>query len=156
MTGKQVENPASLHDALIRAQRLLAARERTEKELVSRLEGIGFERDTAQEAVEKLKQSGLQSDNRFADCFIRSKLSSGWGRTLIERELEQRGVDISLVPGWPDDYLEDDEYERAMCVLDRSHIHAKDVRAAAYRKLMSKGFGQDISYRASRDFSTQR
>lgn len=153
MASRTVSDPSSLHDALVRAQRLLAARERSVSELRGRLKTAGFDSDVVEEAVDRLVSSGLLSDARFADCFIRTKLSAGWGRVRIERELEHRGVDCASVPGWPEEYVEMDEYERALDVLDHAHIHSKNIHASAYRRLVSKGFSQDVAYRASREYA---
>ncbi|HAH67189.1 MAG TPA: hypothetical protein DCL68_01495, partial [Gammaproteobacteria bacterium] len=47
--------------------------------------------------LDKLSDEGLQSDERFAEAFTRSRINKGKGPNIILSELLQRGVDELLV-----------------------------------------------------------
>jgi len=71
---------------------LLARREHSATELQQKLQQAGHETDKIHAALEKLQQSGLQNDQRFAEAFIRSRLLRGYGELRIRQELKQKGV----------------------------------------------------------------
>ena len=43
--------------------------------------------------LNKLLDEGLQSDERFAEAFLRSRIDKGKGPNIILSELSQRGID---------------------------------------------------------------
>jgi regulatory protein len=75
----------------------LARREQGRQELLAKLESAGFEPETASAALEQLARDGLQDDRRFAESFVRSRIDQGKGPVRIRLELQQRGLDGSLV-----------------------------------------------------------
>jgi hypothetical protein len=50
----------------------LARREHGQAELIKKLAEKGFDRQVAEQAVNKLAAEGLQSDRRFAESFVQS------------------------------------------------------------------------------------
>lgn len=75
------------------ALRLLKTRERSEKELTSRLKRKGFETDEISSAVERCREYGYVDDSRFARCKARQLLTNGravGGR--LRRELQLSGI----------------------------------------------------------------
>lgn len=85
------------NDAFNAALRLLKTRERSEKELASRLQRKGFEADEVTTAIERCREYGYVDDARFARCKARQLLSSGravGGR--LRRELQIAGVGEDL------------------------------------------------------------
>lgn len=75
-----------------KAMDLLARREHAADELTAKLEKAGFETDTAADAVARLNEEGLQSDARFVESFIQSRISQGKGPQRIRADLRQRRV----------------------------------------------------------------
>lgn len=49
------------------------------------------------EVIDKLRSEGLQSDERFTESFIYSRIDRGNGPLRISQELKQRGVCDSLI-----------------------------------------------------------
>ncbi|MBS1212175.1 MAG: regulatory protein recX, partial [Proteobacteria bacterium] len=53
----------------------------------------GCEESAAREAIEQLRQEGLQSDRRFLEGFVRARVSKGYGEARIRQELQLKGID---------------------------------------------------------------
>lgn len=80
-------------DAFNAAVRLLKTRERSEKELTSRLRRKGFQTDEIAAAMDRCREYGYVDDGRFARCKARQLLTSGravGGR--LRRELQLAGI----------------------------------------------------------------
>lgn len=94
------ENPAVEADIDIIAVRrsamdLLARREHAcfelERKLLRR-----YPRPLIKEVIERLADEGLQSDERFAESYVRQRAGRGYGPARIQRELQERGVEDNL------------------------------------------------------------
>ncbi len=75
-----------------KAMDLLARREHSKHELLEKLQKAGFDENTALDAIEELKDEGLQSDRRFVEAFVQSRVRQGKGPMRIRADLSQRGV----------------------------------------------------------------
>lgn len=73
--------------------RLLTRREHSRDELVRKIQAKGFEVALVQQVVDELSAQGWQSDDRFAESFIRSRISNGYGPLRINYELQQHRID---------------------------------------------------------------
>ena len=80
-----------------KAMDYLARREHSRQELENKLAKAGFEPDALAEAVDGLESDGLQSDLRFAEAFVHSRVRRGKGPVRIRAELGERGVTGSIV-----------------------------------------------------------
>ncbi len=49
------------------------------------------------ELLDQLAESGYQSDQRFTESFLRSRINRGLGQMRIERELKEKGIDQYLI-----------------------------------------------------------
>tara|TARA_B100001769_G_C22086136_1_gene585516 strand:+ start:124 stop:615 length:492 start_codon:yes stop_codon:yes gene_type:complete len=76
-----------------KAMDLLARREHSRLELYQKLKQRQFEPDVINSELDKLLDEGLQSDERFAEAFLRSRIDRGKGPNIILSELSQRGID---------------------------------------------------------------
>lgn len=92
-----------------KAMDYLARRDHGRQELQSKLEAAGFDGATAQSAVEQLAREGLQSDQRFLESFVQSRINQGKGPVRIRLELRQHGIEEPLV----DDCLESSDEDWA-------------------------------------------
>lgn len=70
----------------------LARREHSRDELCRKMEKFGFDPHVTLDAIEQLRQDGLQSDRRFVEAFVQSRISQGKGPTRIRVDLSQRGI----------------------------------------------------------------
>ena len=80
-----------------KAMDLLARREHAADELTRKLEKAGFEAEIALSAVSRLAEEGLQSDERFVESFVQSRVNQGKGPQRIRADLRQRGVNDRIV-----------------------------------------------------------
>jgi regulatory protein len=128
---------------------LIGVRDRSCAEIRQRLQRGGFDEESVEDAINRACSCGLLDDARFARLYLAGKHSLGWGQRRIEAGLERFGVHLSDAYG-PDDasFNEDDELSRATACLEKFHTSARDVRAAYYRRLLSRGFSAEIARKA--------
>jgi regulatory protein len=121
-----------------RALRLLAVRQRTRRELWTRLVRAGFDVDEVEAELDRLEEVGLVDDARFAADFVEHALDRRLeGRRSIAAGLSAKGLDRPLI----DQALaaaERDDGQR----LDRlAEARARRLRhlppEAAHRRLVS-------------------
>ena len=135
--------------AMERVAALIDRRDYSEDELASRLARDGYASQTVESTVRRSVECGLVDNSRFADTFIRSKLSQGWGRVRIERELSRRGIEASDVPGWTELYLsEESEEETYELVL--SPYHGQERLREDSPLLSSRGYPLGLATRTAR------
>jgi regulatory protein len=79
-----------------RAMNLLARREHSVAELVKKLSN-DFEYDDIIIVINKLTEKNLQSDQRFAENYLRYRSQRGFGYQKIRQELKERGVAAELI-----------------------------------------------------------
>jgi regulatory protein len=80
-----------------KAMDFLARREYGQLELIRKLADKGYDRAIAQQAIENLTAEGLQSDQRFTDSFVQSRINQGKGPVRVRLDLGQRGIDDSAI-----------------------------------------------------------
>lgn len=76
--------------------RALARREHSAEELRSRLIQRGCDPDLASEVIEHMIESGWQSDARFAQARVRSRLNRGYGPLRAQADLLRAGIGADL------------------------------------------------------------
>ena len=72
--------------------RYLMRREHSLQELQQKVGGKGFLRQDIALVLEELTERGLQSNERFAESYARSRIHKGFGPLRIQAELQQRGA----------------------------------------------------------------
>ena len=84
---------------------MLARREHSQKELCSKLSfKYSFSPDDLRELLERLRNEGLQCDERFADSYTRSRIRKGFGPERIKMELNEKGISSTIVRSVMDSY----------------------------------------------------
>lgn len=99
MVGSSASESTPRDDAI----RLLARREYSRAELQVRLAAKGHVDAIIAETLDALAREGLQSDTRFAEIFVRSRIARGQGPIKIRAELGDRGIDRELTRAALDD-----------------------------------------------------
>lgn len=128
------------------AMRLLARREHSHLELVRKLTGRGWPSGDAEAVVDELAAENLQSDERFAESFVRQRVGKAYGPVRIRAELGERGIDRGLAaralageaPDWP--AVAARWYERRYGAEPPSDLKEKARRQQA---LARRGFTHD-------------
>lgn len=72
--------------------RLLARREHSQKELLSKLVLRGFNKDDVRPVLAELTELGWQSDLRYAENYARFRIRKGYGPICVSYELKQNGI----------------------------------------------------------------
>ena len=76
----------------VAAVRLLTRREHSRKELARKLFARGMPADLVEEVLQNLQARRLQSDARYAESLVNSRVSRGQGPVRIRRDLAQQGI----------------------------------------------------------------
>jgi regulatory protein len=85
------------HRARERAVRLLALRDRSEREVEVGLQTSGFDPAVISDTVSWLRDLGYLDDERFAVRYAAEKLRAGWGKRRVKTELLRKGLERTLV-----------------------------------------------------------
>lgn len=86
-----------MSNALESAVRILTRREHSAKELSGKLKQKGFSQEEINEVLASCQRLNLQSDERFVECYVRSRIRQGYGPLKITQELQSKGVDSNLI-----------------------------------------------------------
>ena len=79
-------------EAYDKALVFLARREHSARELKSKLELRGLDGEQSSAALAELQAKNYQSDERFGEMLVRSRLEGGYGACWILAELRQHGI----------------------------------------------------------------
>ncbi len=90
MDGETEYSPADIE---VRAVGLLARREHSRLELIRKLRQRGFAEHDLLPVLDALAAANLQSDERYAESYARSRAERGFGPLRIRAELQERGID---------------------------------------------------------------
>src|SRR5690606_23075065 len=77
--------------------KLLQRREYSEHELRSKAASDGYAQEAIDQALQYLQDNHYQSDERFCDMFIRSRINRLSGPYKLRMELRQKGIDEGLI-----------------------------------------------------------
>jgi regulatory protein len=147
--GNQPEDPR-YRRAFDRAVRLLAQREHSVQELTEKLRGKGVDAALADLVVDDLRGRGMQSDARFAEAFVHSRIGRAQGPIRIREELRQRGIEDALAEEMLTEsgeyWLELAEATRVKKFGEAPPADRNDWSRQA-RFLARRGFPSDLVYR---------
>ncbi|MFC0267410.1 regulatory protein RecX [Kushneria aurantia] len=133
-----------------RAIGLLARREYSRAELRERLLRHDHDADEVEATLDCLANDNLQSDARFAEHFVRSRIGRLQGPRKISAELAARGIDRELVREALDESDVDWFELAAQALARRFSTPGADMKARAKRQrfLASRGFDGEQSRHA--------
>ena len=124
----------------------LVRRDYSRLELYQRLVAQGFQSTAVNDTLDDLQLGGYQSDERFTEMFIRSRINSGDGPFKIKIALRGKGICDSLALAVIDK-LGIDWFEQAKKVHSKrfGDFSAEDIKELSKqaRYLKQKGFCQD-------------
>ena len=142
MWRNRLKNPLKTeHDAREVALGLLARREHSKRELIIKLRARGCPEKIITQVIDQLAAEGMQSNARFAESFVRSRIDRGRGPLRIRGEMIVRG-------------LEDEEINEALLQYeDRWRDLALEIYNKHYGENVSSA---DFEERAKRSGFMQR
>ena len=125
---------------------LQAYREHGAKELAAKLTRKGYDSLTTAQVIDDLRESGLVSDLRFTEAFIRTHASRGHGPVRIRFGLRELGVSTELI----EQGLQSQEFDWTSIAAEvRRRKFGEEVpeiyaqRAKQMRFLQYRGFSTD-------------
>lgn len=141
-TGSQSESREK-PSAHAKALGLLVRRERSQRELKTRLTHEGYSDDESSAAIEALQKDNHLSNTRFAEMLARTRCSAGYGPLRISAELRSHGISDAEIRSAIDG-LECDWHELAQHQLRRhfGNASANDPKSRASQSafLSRRGF----------------
>ncbi len=131
---------------------LLARREHSRSELERKLSKRGFAKAEIDTLLSRLQTDGLQSESRFTEEYVHSRSQKGYGPVRIKDELQQRGIDESLLEEFLDFQSQkweqiaiDAQVKRFGAVPPENYRdYAKRVRFLQYRGFTAQQIKADV------------
>ncbi len=123
-------------NALARATRALAARDRSRGELEVRLDEAGVSEAAREEALGSLEAAGLVDDGRVAESRARELARRGYGDSVIRADLRSRRIDSETVTAAIDGL--EPEAQRVLRAVE-----GKERTPTMLRRLTARGFSRD-------------
>ncbi len=129
------------------AMDLLARREHSRRELINKLKIRGFEGEEVEAYLDRLAEKDLQSDQRFAESYVRMRSGNGYGQRRISQELTQKGIAESRISQIYEE-MALDWYQIALEIWQKKYnqLPGNDLKLKAKqsRFLQYRGFDFDI------------
>lgn len=138
---------------LNRAVWYLARREHSKAELITKLTAKGVELKDAEEAIQKLEEMGLQSDQRYLESQVRQRLANGYGPQKLKVELRKHNLSENNVHEAiynPENEWQESAKKLVQTRYGKGKLSIKD-QTKAFNMLMRRGFSYDIAKHAISD-----
>ena len=139
--------------AFRRIEQLCNTAEQCSAKLRARLLREGWKADQVEEALRRAEACLLLNDDRYASVLVRSRLSQRKGVPGIVAELRRLGYQEDYVRELVAAQMDEDgcgsEVQRALAVLEARPPKSRNLHDGAYRKLMGRGFGSEVSSEAA-------
>ena len=131
---------------LASAQKSLAMREHSKFQLINKLKNKSFDTDIINSVLEHLHNSGLQSDERYTEEYIRYRQNSGYSYEKIVYELKSNGISSDVINinlcKFSDDY--DVLFEFAKLKIRNRDLEEQKVLARHINNFKARGFENSI------------
>ncbi|GGY58666.1 regulatory protein RecX [Bacterioplanes sanyensis] len=140
--NSDLDDIASLHGAAVE---LLARRDHSRQELERKLQPRTTQSELLQQVLDQLAERGWQSDQRFAEMFVRSRCSRGHGPMRVRQDMRQKGLSDHLITQVLSD-SDCDWFELAVEVASKKYASLQRDprwREKLYRFLSYRGFLAD-------------
>lgn len=123
-------------------------RPRSIKEVITKLDGLGFENFVVVDVIKKLERINLVNDMDFAEMFVRDRLAlKPKGKKMLALELKQKGIDSQIIDIVLSTITSEDEINQATEIFKKKNFDnitdkAKKVKAINY--LQRRGYSWDV------------
>ncbi len=131
------------------AMYLLAKKDRTKNEIISKLKDKGFDEEIINSAIDKLEEYNYINDEAYCERYINDKTKfSKYGVNKIKSKLYAKGVDKEIISKEIVKIDNDLEFENALALAQKklSSIKESDkykIKAKLSNHLITKGFSYD-------------
>ncbi|MCP3673579.1 MAG: regulatory protein RecX [Gammaproteobacteria bacterium] len=132
---------------------LLARREHSRLELFQKVSKKQFNTDLISENIDDFIEHDWQSDLRYGEMVVRSRILKCHGPVKISRELQQKGISSDIIEDIIN--IDVDWSELAETALKKrfpSHGESQNEIAKQYRFLLQRGFTNEIIKAALQNF----
>ena len=132
---------------------LLARREHSKLELFQKVSKKQFDTDLIKENIDDFIEHDWQSDQRYGEMVVRSRILKCHGPVKIGRELQQKGVSSNIIEQAIN--VDVDWCELAEAALKKrfsSHGESQNEVARQYRFLLQRGFTNEQIKTALKNF----
>ncbi len=119
--------------ALETAVRMLEQRNRSERDIISRLTQAGYSQEAASRACARLQQQGYLDDERYARQLM-ARLGQKYGALRLRRELAHKGIPEELVARLVDEAQPEEQLEAAVQQARKALRGRTGERQALYRR----------------------
>jgi len=143
---KASEQKLELSELRVAAINLLSRREYSRHEIFQKLSPRAQDQDELQQVLNRLEELGYQSDQRFAESFLRSRIYRGLGKNRIVRELKEKGIGSRLAESAIESESPDWFELAKESGMNKAHsLDLKDYtdRQKFFRYLSYRGFATD-------------
>ncbi len=134
-----------------RALNFLSYRDRSEKEIRTKLKNVGYEANIIDWVITELKRIQLINDQKFALSYAQSHIiTRPMGEYLLRRELQQKGIDPELIEQTIEKvYQEKDQFSMASELASLRKKQLKNIGEMKTKKrvsdfLLRRGFSWEI------------
>lgn len=127
----------------------LTAKDRTVREIESRLDEGNYSEAEISDTVEKLKNCGLIDDARYARSFVESRLNTKpVSKQRLRMQLAGHFIDASLIDEALQGISDETEYGNAAAVADKyyrqfSNLDGDERLRRIEKRLVSRGYAYD-------------
>jgi len=154
LTDEQIEEILFAEDkkkAFERALRILSYRDRSEKEMRTKLSKAGYDEKIINLVVKELKRLQLIDEEKFARNYAKTKMvTRPAGEFLLKRELKHKGISDEIIEETLKEiYQEKDQSQVAVELAKKKKLQLKNVDVKKAKKrmsdfLMRRGFNWEI------------
>lgn len=139
--------------------RQLGMMERSVKQLRDSMSKNLVPDEIAEETIQSFIESGLVSDERFADMFVRSKfIEKATSRRAIRQDLQRKGIDPATADAALEQISDEEEAQAAIDFAERKarsmrSLEPEVARRRLYGQLARRGFSPGQISEAMRSIS---
>lgn len=140
----RVREAVEVYEIRKKAMDYLARREHTRQELLTKLASKGMDRERSQQVIEELSSEGLQSDERFAEIWLRTRLARNpGGKVVLAAEMAGKGVSKEAAEAAINAAMPDEESQHAVleAAVEKLSRLRGITREKMLRRLLRRGFG---------------
>lgn len=126
---------------------LLARREHSVKELMTKLAGRCADEDMLDNVIFSLQESGYVSDQRFVESFLRQRVNQGYGPKKIQFDMRDKGISADML----DLAMQEQEIDWFALALD---VYRRKFRSE--ESFDAKGYAKRMRYMMQRGFDAEQ